>query len=120
MRKRSSRLWDSCTRQLGLETKAQKRWFIAAFILLYIYLWLCLYLRNFLTSVNTAGVICTILTPAIQAIPLCIFGVIFFGRIQIKSVSPGDGALWYRRFFPVIAALITFVTANADAVAKKD
>lgn len=109
MRKRSSRLWDSCTRQLGLETKAQKRWFIAAFILLYIYLWLCLYLRNFLTSVNTAGVICTILTPAIQAIPLCIFGVIFFGRIQIKSVSPGDGALWYRRFFPVIAALITFV-----------
>ena len=50
MKKRSNRLWDCCTRQLGLETKLEKRWLIAAFILLFLYLWLCQYLRNFANS----------------------------------------------------------------------
>ena len=36
MKSKSDHFQLSCTRQLGLETKAQKRWFIAAFILLYI------------------------------------------------------------------------------------
>ena len=57
MRKRSSRLWDSCTRQLGLETKLEKRWFLAAFILLFVYLWLCQYLRNFLSFDVSAGIV---------------------------------------------------------------
>ena len=108
MRKRSSRLWDSCTRQLGLETKAQKRWFIAAFILLYIYLWLCQYLRSFLEYDITSGVACSILFPAIQVLPLCVFGVMLFAKFRIPAVTGSDSFPRLRRFFPVIAFAVTF------------
>ena len=108
MRKRSSRLWDFCTRQLGLETKAQKRWFIAAFILLYIYLWLCQYLRSFLEYDITNGVACSILFPAIQVLPLCVFGVMLFAKFRIPDVTGSDSFPRLRRFFPVIAFAVTF------------
>ena len=108
MRKRSSRLWDSCTRQLGLETKAQKRWFIAAFILLYIYLWLCQYLRSFLEYDITSGVACSILFPAIQVLPLCVFGVMLFAKFRIPAVTGSDSFPRLRRFFPAIAFAVTF------------
>ena len=108
MRKRSSRLWDFCTRQLGLETKAQKRWFIAAFILLYIYLWLCQYLRSFLEYDITNGVACSILFPAIQVLPLCVFGVMLFAKFRIPDVTGSDSFPRLRRFFPLIAFAVTF------------
>ena len=108
MRKRSSRLWDFCTRQLGLETKAQKRWFIAAFILLYIYLWLCQYLRSFLEYDITNGVACSILFPAIQVLPLCVFGVMLFAKFRIPDVTGSDSFPRLRRFFPLIAFAMTF------------
>ena len=108
MRKRSSRLWDFCTRQLGLETKAQKRWFIAAFILLYIYLWLCQYLRSFLEYDITTGVACSILFPAIQVLPLCVFGVMLFAKFRIPDVTGSDSFPRLRRFFPLIAFAVTF------------
>lgn len=108
MRKRSSRLWAFCTRQLGLETKAQKRWFIAAFILLYIYLWLCQYLRSFLEYDITNGVACSILFPAIQVLPLCVFGVMLFAKFRIPDVTGSDSFPRLRRFFPLIAFAVTF------------
>ena len=108
MRRRSSRLWDFCTRQLGLETKAQKRWFIAAFILLYIYLWLCQYLRSFLEYDITNGVACSILFPAIQVLPLCVFGVMLFAKFRIPDVTGSDSFPRLRRFFPLIAFAVTF------------
>ncbi|MDD5884086.1 MAG: hypothetical protein PUD70_08425, partial [Firmicutes bacterium] len=106
MRKRSSRLWDSCTRELGLETKLEKRWFIAAFILLFLYLWLCQYLRNFLSFDVSAGIVSLILFPALQALPLSILGVILFGKLQIENVSDGDHAPRFRRFFPAIVFVL--------------
>ncbi len=108
MRKRSSRLWDSCTRQLGLETTLEKRWFIAAFILLFVYLWLCQYLRNFLSYDVTAGVISSVLFPALQVIPLCIFGVMLFKNIRITPIAPEGRVSWFRRLFPVVVCLFTF------------
>ena len=67
MRKRNNRLWDCCTRQLGLETKLEKRWFIAAFVLLFLYLWLCQYLRIFLANNDTFGQIWPVIFSAYQS-----------------------------------------------------
>ena len=108
MKKRSNRLWDSCTRQLGLETKLEKRWFIAAFILLFVYLWLCQYLRNFLSFDVSAGIVSSILFPALQALPLSILGVMLFGKLQITNVSDRDHTPRFRRFFPIIVFVLTF------------
>ena len=108
MRKRSNRLWDCCTRQLGLETKLEKRWFTAAFILLFIYLWLCQYLRSFLEYDTSSGIACSILFPALQVLPLCVFGVMLFSKFHIPDVTGCDSFPRLRRFFPVIAFAVTF------------
>ena len=48
MKIKSDSLRASCTRTLGLETKLEKRWFIAAFALLFAYLWAVQFLRSYL------------------------------------------------------------------------
>lgn len=108
MKKRSNRLWDSCTRRLGLETKGQKRWFVAAAVLLFLYLWLCQYLRYFLLDTVPAGVISIVLLSALQALPLCASGLLLFSKIRISGVSSAGQFLRLRRFFPVVAAVLTF------------
>ena len=108
MRKRSNRLWDCCTRQLGLETKLEKRWFTAAFILLFIYLWLCQYLRSFLEYDTSSGIACSILFPALQVLPLCVFGVMLFSKFHIPDVIGCDSFPRLRRFFPALAFAVTF------------
>lgn len=108
MRKRSNRLWDCCTRQLDLETEIEKRWFIAAFILLFIYLWLCQYLRSFLEYDISSGIACSILFPALQVLPLCVFGVMLFSKFHIPDVTGCDPFPRLRRFFPVMAFAVTF------------
>ncbi|MDO5544309.1 MAG: hypothetical protein Q4F81_00510 [Eubacteriales bacterium] len=108
MRKRSNRLWSDCTQALGLETNTEKRWFIAAFLLLFIYLWLCQYLRSFLTYDVTSGIACSILFPALQVLPVCVFGVMLFTKFRITSVSSEDRFPRLRRFFPIIVSALTF------------
>ena len=87
MRKRSSRLWDSCTRQLGLETKLEKRWFIAAFILLFVYLWICQFLRSALVHSIEPNIASSVLFAAIPVLPVCVFGVFLFRKLRIVSIS---------------------------------
>lgn len=108
MKKRNSKLWASCTRQLGLETKAQKRWFIAAFILLFLYLWLCQYMRIFLAHSDTFGSIWPILFSAVQVFPICCFGVMLFGKLRIATVPSEALTTRFRRFFPKIVSILTF------------
>ena len=109
MKKRSNRLWDCCTRTLGLETKLEKRWFIAAFILLFAYLWAVLFLRSFLSDGFLPGVVCTILFAAVQALPVCVLGVILFSKFHISTVSSNEWCPRLRRFFPVIVSALTFL-----------
>ena len=87
MKKRSNRLWDSCIRRLGLETTGQKRWFVAAAGLLFLYLWICQYLRYYLFDTVPAGVISIVLLSALQALPLCVSGLLLFSKIHISGVS---------------------------------
>lgn len=108
MKKRSNRFWDSCTRELRLDTTLEKRWFIAASILLFFYLWLCQYLRNYLKYDITSGVACSILFPAVQVLPVCLFGVMLFAKFRVTTVSSKYPSSQLRRFFPVIAAVLTF------------
>ena len=109
MKKRSSNLWASCTQQLSLETKAEKRWFIAAFALLFAYLWAVLFLRSFLSDGFLPGVVCTILFAAVQALPVCVLGVILFSKFHISIVSSNEWCPRLRRFFPVIVSALTFL-----------
>ena len=109
MKKRNNRLWDCCTRTLGLETKLEKRWFIAAFILLFAYLWAVLFLRSFLSDGFLPGVVCTILFAAVQALPVCVLGVILFSKFHISTVSSNEWCPRLRRFFPVIVSALTFL-----------
>ena len=106
MKKRSNRLWDSCTRTLGLETKPEKRWFIAAFILLFGYLWLCQCMRFFLSCEVSSGIACTILMPAVQVLPVCVFGIMLFAKFRIPASADGFPRL--RRFFPAMVSALTF------------
>ena len=76
---KADRLRASCARTLGLETKLEKRWFIAALILLFAYLWAVLFLRSFLSDGFLPGVVCTILFAAVQALPVCVF---FIKRVR--------------------------------------
>ena len=108
MRKRNNRLWDCCTRQLGLETKLEKRWFIAAFVLLFLYLWLCQYLRIFLANNDTFGQIWPVIFSAVQVLPVCCFGVMLFGKLRIAPVPTEASTARFRRFFPVIVFVLTF------------
>ena len=108
MRKRSSNLWASCTQQLSLETKAEKRWFIAAFVLLFLYLWLCQYLRIFLANNDTFGQIWPVIFSAVQVLPLCCFGVMFFGKLHVNPTPADSSAARFRRFFPAIVSILTF------------
>lgn len=108
MRKRNDPLRAFCTRRLGLETKGQKRWFAAAAVLLFLYLWLCQYLRYFLFDSVPSGVISIVLLSALQALPLCISGLLLFARIRIPVVSSDGQFPRLRRFFPVVAAVLTF------------
>ena len=107
MKRRNSKLWASCTRQLNLETKAEKRWFIAAFILLFLYLWLCQYLRIFLANNDTFGSIWPVLFSAVQVLPVCCFGVILFGKFCIAPVPSEASATRFRRFFPAVVFILT-------------
>lgn len=106
MKKRSNRLWDSCTRTLGLETKPEKRWFIAAFILLFGYLWLCQCMRFFLSCEVSSGIACTILMPAVQVLPVCVSGIMLFAKFRIPAAA--DGLPRLRRFFPALVSALTF------------
>lgn len=108
MKTKADRLLTSCSRQLGLETKIEKRWFIAAFVLLFLYLWLCQYLRSFLEYDISSGVACSILFPVLQVLPLCVFGVMLFSTFHIPNVTGNDSFPRLRRFFPVIAFAVTF------------
>ena len=107
MKKRNNRLWDSCVRQLGLETTPEKRWFITAFILLFLYLWLCQYLRIFLANNNMLRLIWPVIFSAVQVLPVCCFGVAFFGKLRLNPASYGATSSRFRRFFPTIAFVLT-------------
>ena len=109
MRIKADRLRASCARTLGLETKLEKRWFIAAFILLFAYLWAVLFLRSFLSDGFLPGVVCTILFAAVQALPVCVLGVILFSKFHISTVSSNEWCPRLRRFFPVIVSALTFL-----------
>lgn len=108
MRKSNRPLWASCTQHLGLETKVQKRWFIAASALLFLYLWICQFLRYFLFDTIPDGVISMILLSALRALPLCVSGLLLFAKVRISNVSCGEQFPRLRRFFPVVAATLTF------------
>ena len=108
MKPKADRLLASCSRQLGLETSAEKRWFIAAFALLFVYLWLCQYMRNYLKYDITSGVACSILFPALQVLPLCVFGVMLFSKFRIPDAAGSNFFPRLRRFFPVLAFAVTF------------
>lgn len=106
MKTKAERLRASCTRQLGLETRAEKRWFIAASILLFLYLWLCQCMRFFLFCEASSGVVCAILLPAVQVLPVCVFGVMLFAKFRIPAAADGFPRL--RRFFPALVSALTF------------
>ena len=108
MKIKADRLRASCARTLGLETKLEKRWFIAAFALLFVYLWLCQYMRNYLKYDITSGVACSILFPALQVLPLCVFGVMLFSKFRIPDAAGSNFFPRLRRFFPVMAFAVTF------------
>ena len=108
MKKRSNRLWDCCTRTLGLETKLEKRWFIAAFILLFAYLWAMQFLRSYLMLEYTPEPGCLMVYSAFLALPLCVFGLMLLTNVQITAVPPEVQAGAFRRFFPLIASTLTF------------
>ena len=108
MKKRNNRLWDCCTRTLGLETKIEKRWFIAAFILLFAYLWAMQFLRSYLMLEYTPEPGCLMVYSAFLALPLCVFGLMLLTNVQITAVPPEVQAGAFRRFFPLIASTLTF------------
>ena len=108
MKIKSDSLRASCTRTLGLETKLEKRWFIAASVLLFVYLWLCQYLRNYLKYDITSGAACSILFPAVQVLPVCVFGVMLFAKFRIPVVTCHDPFPRLRRFFPPLVFALTF------------
>ena len=108
MRKRNNPLWNSCTQHLGLETKPEKRWFLTAFTLLFLYLWVCLLLRNFLFSEAVIGSFWRGLISMLQALLLCAFGVTVFAKLRITPVPSGKQSTRFRRFFPLIASVLTF------------
>ena len=108
MKKRNNRLWDCCTRTLGLETKLEKRWFIAAFILLFAYLWAMQFLRSYLMLQYTPEPGCLMVYSAFLALPLCVFGLMLLTNVQITAVPPEVQAGAFRRFFPLIASTLTF------------
>lgn len=107
MKKRNNRLWDSCTRELGLETTVEKRWFVAAFILLFLYLCLCLCLRDYLAFHFSCGIVGVVLFPVLQALPICIFGLLLFAKIRISTVSSDNQFPRLRRFFPAAVTILT-------------
>lgn len=104
MRKRSNRA--SFTRQLGLETKGEKRWFIAASILLFGYLWVCQFLHSFLALDEISGFLPVF--SAFLALPVWFFGLTLFSKLRITAVSSESQSGTFRRFFPAAAALLTF------------
>ena len=108
MRKRNNPLWNSCTQHLGLETKPEKRWFLTAFTLLFLYLWVCLLLRNFLFSEAVIGSFWRGLISMLQALLLCAFGVTVFAKLRITPVPSGKQSTRFRWFFPLIASVLTF------------
>lgn len=108
MKIKADSLRASCTRTLGLETKLEKRWFIAAFVLLFLYLWLCQYLRIFLANNDTFGQIWPVIFSAVQVLPLCCFGVMFFGKLHVNPTPADSSATRFRRFFPAIVSILTF------------
>lgn len=98
-------------KHLCVSTKIEKRWFRIAFLLLALYFGYAVYAQNFNRGYSSAAIVTVC---ALAVIPLCVFSVWLFGRMEIAVVLRDSGnragiAVFITVFLITLSIMLTWV-----------